>query len=146
VLGRHDELALRRPAVQARYEALVLGVRVRRRVGLGQGIESGAYRKPLPDEHRRRLAERLVEVEGFERYLRRAFLGQKQFSIEGLDALIPMLDETLELWQKTIDEKLRTLDELYQILRQDQTNLWMIILEVSIVALFVLDIVKSVFN
>lgn len=51
----------------------------------------------------------------------------------------------LQDWQKTIDEKLRTLDELYQILRQDQTNLWMIILEASIVALFILDIVKSVF-
>jgi 2-oxoglutarate dehydrogenase E1 component len=67
------------------------------RVWLRQAIESGAYRKPLPDEQRRRLAERLVEVEGFERYLRRAFLGQKQFSIEGLDVLVPMLDETLEL-------------------------------------------------
>ena len=32
-----------------------------------------------------------------ERYLRRAFLGQKQFSLEGLDVLIPMLDESLEL-------------------------------------------------
>ena len=32
-----------------------------------------------------------------ERYLRRSFLGQKQFSLEGLDVLIPMLDESLEL-------------------------------------------------
>ena len=31
-----------------------------------------------------------------ERYLRRAFLGQKQFSLEGLDVLIPMLDQSLE--------------------------------------------------
>ena len=36
-------------------------------------------------------------VEAFERYLRRAFLGQKQFSIEGLDVLVPMLDAALEL-------------------------------------------------
>jgi hypothetical protein len=49
----------------------------------------------------------------------------------------------LQEWQKSIEEKLRTLDDLYQILRQDQTNLWMIILEASIVGLFVLDIVKS---
>ena len=40
---------------------------------------------------------RLSEVEGFERYLRRAFLGQKQFSIEGLDVMVPMLDEAIEL-------------------------------------------------
>ena len=44
-----------------------------------------------------RLLERLSQVEAFETYLRRAFLGQKQFSIEGLDALVPMLDEAVEL-------------------------------------------------
>src|SRR5439155_16650561 len=43
------------------------------------------------------LLERLTQVEGFEHYLRRAFLGQKQFSIEGLDVLVPMLDEAVEL-------------------------------------------------
>ncbi len=32
-----------------------------------------------------------------ELYLRRAFLGQKQFSIEGLDVMVPMLDESIEL-------------------------------------------------
>ena len=32
-----------------------------------------------------------------ERFLRKRFLGQKQFSVEGLDVMIPMLDETLEL-------------------------------------------------
>ncbi|HRK29663.1 MAG TPA: hypothetical protein PLD59_01190 [Tepidisphaeraceae bacterium] len=51
----------------------------------------------------------------------------------------------LQEWQKSIDEKLRTLDDLYQIMRQDQMNMWMLILEASIVALFILDIVKSIF-
>ena len=46
---------------------------------------------------RRVLLRRLTEVEGMERYLRRAFLGQKQFSIEGLDVMVPMLDEAIEL-------------------------------------------------
>src|SRR5437868_9267171 len=32
-----------------------------------------------------------------EQYLRRAFLGQKQFSIEGLDVMVPMIDESIEL-------------------------------------------------
>jgi hypothetical protein len=36
-------------------------------------------------------------VEAFEQYLRRVFLGQKQFSIEGLDVMVPMLDEAIEL-------------------------------------------------
>ena len=46
---------------------------------------------------RRRLLERLSEVEALENYLHKAFLGKKQFSIEGLDAVVPMLDETIEL-------------------------------------------------
>src|SRR5437773_5098054 len=49
------------------------------RVWLRQAIESGRYRRPLSTEERRRLLERLTQVEGFEHYLRRAFLGQKQF-------------------------------------------------------------------
>ena len=67
------------------------------RVWLRQVIESGTYRQPLPEEEKRQLLERMTEVEGFERYLHRAFLGQKQFSIEGLDSLVPMLDEAIEL-------------------------------------------------
>jgi 2-oxoglutarate dehydrogenase E1 component len=67
------------------------------RVWLRQAIESGMYREPLPPEDQRRLLARLSEVEGLERYLRRAFLGQKQFSIEGLDVMVPMLDLALEL-------------------------------------------------
>ena len=67
------------------------------RVWLRQAIESGRYRQPLSDEERIRLLGRLSEVEGMEHYLRRAFLGQKQFSVEGLDVMIPMLDEAIEL-------------------------------------------------
>jgi 2-oxoglutarate dehydrogenase E1 component len=67
------------------------------RVWLRAAIESGRYRHPLEREEKRHLLERLTEVEGFERYLRRAFLGQKQFSIEGLDVMVPMLDEAIEL-------------------------------------------------
>jgi len=67
------------------------------RVWLRQAIESGRYRTPLSEDEKRRLLTRLSEVEGMERYLRRAFLGQKQFSIEGLDVMVPMLDEAIEL-------------------------------------------------
>jgi 2-oxoglutarate dehydrogenase E1 component len=67
------------------------------RVWLRQAIESGTYRQPLSDDEKRRLLERLTEVEVLERYLQRAFLGQKQFSIEGLDVLVPMLDEAIQL-------------------------------------------------
>ena len=69
----------------------------KRRVWLRQQIESGEHRQPLDDEHKRRLLKRLSEVEALETYLHKAFLGKKQFSIEGLDALLPMLDEAIEL-------------------------------------------------
>jgi 2-oxoglutarate dehydrogenase E1 component len=67
------------------------------RVWLRQAIESGRYRQPLAPEEKKALFRRLCEVEGMERFLRKRFLGQKQFSVEGLDVMIPMLDETIEL-------------------------------------------------
>src|SRR5204863_3550243 len=67
------------------------------RVWLRQAIESGRYRRPLDPERKVALLARLSRVEGMEHYLRRAFLGQKQFSIEGLDVLVPMLDESIAL-------------------------------------------------
>jgi hypothetical protein len=44
-------------------------------------------------------------------------------------------------WHRTIVGKLRTLDDLYEILKHDQTNRWMIILEITIVLLFIIDLV-----
>ncbi len=44
-------------------------------------------------------------------------------------------------WHRTIDEKLKTLDELYQLLKHEQNNRWMLILEVTIVLLFIIDLV-----
>jgi hypothetical protein len=44
-------------------------------------------------------------------------------------------------WHRTIDDKLKTLDDLYQILNQDRNNRWMLILEITIVLLFVIDLV-----
>jgi 2-oxoglutarate dehydrogenase E1 component len=67
------------------------------RVWLRQAIESGRYRQPLSTDEKKLLFRRLCEVEGMERFLRKRFLGQKQFSLEGLDVMIPMLDETIEL-------------------------------------------------
>src|SRR5436309_2297731 len=67
------------------------------RVWLRQVIESGQHRMPLSAEQKKKLLSRLMAVEGLERFLHRAYLGQKRFSIEGLDALVPMLDQTIEL-------------------------------------------------
>jgi hypothetical protein len=47
-------------------------------------------------------------------------------------------------WHRTIDGKLKTLDDLYQLLKHDQTNRMMIWLEVTIVLLFIIDLVVLV--
>jgi len=44
-------------------------------------------------------------------------------------------------WHGSIDEKLKALDDLYQLLQQDRTNRAMLILEATIVLLFILDLV-----
>jgi multifunctional 2-oxoglutarate metabolism enzyme len=67
------------------------------RVWLRNRIESGKYRRTLAPEEKKRVLSRLTDAEALEVYIHRAFLGSKSFSIEGLDALIPMLDETFGL-------------------------------------------------
>ena len=64
---------------------------------LREKIESGRFRQPLSPERKLQLLQRLTKVDAMERYLRRAFLGQKTFSIEGLDSMIVMLEEVLQL-------------------------------------------------
>jgi hypothetical protein len=44
-------------------------------------------------------------------------------------------------WHRSIDEKLKTLDNLYAMLAHDQNNRVMLVLEVTIVLLFVIDLV-----
>ncbi len=43
----------------------------------------------------RKLLQRLTQVEAFERYLHQTYPGQKRFSLEGIDVLVPMLDEII---------------------------------------------------
>jgi multifunctional 2-oxoglutarate metabolism enzyme len=67
------------------------------RTWLREMVETGAHRQPLEDDEKRRLLDRLIDVFEFERFLEKAYLGQKIFSIEGLDAVVPMLDEAVTL-------------------------------------------------
>ena len=69
----------------------------RQRMWLREKIESGEFRRPLTQAESRRLLRRLTMVDSLERFLHRAYLGQKQFSIEGLDMTVPMLDELIRL-------------------------------------------------
>jgi 2-oxoglutarate decarboxylase len=69
----------------------------RQRTWLRQKIESGAFRVPLTPDEQKALLKRLIEVDALERFMHKAYLGQKQFSIEGLDMTVPMLDEAIQL-------------------------------------------------
>jgi 2-oxoglutarate dehydrogenase E1 component len=61
----------------------------RQRTWLRERIESGAFRSPLTNDEAKALLKRLVEVDAFERFMHKAYLGQKQFSVEGLDMTVP---------------------------------------------------------
>ncbi len=43
-------------------------------------------------------------------------------------------------WHRIIDNKLKTLGDLYQLLQHERNNFWMVVLEATIVLLFVLDL------
>ena len=59
-------------------------------------IEERRVTASLSPEEKRRVLQRLTEVDGFERFLGLAFVNVKRFSIEGVDALVPMIDEAIE--------------------------------------------------
>lgn len=59
-------------------------------------IESEKFEMKLTDEKKKQLLERLVHVEGFESFLQKTFMGQKRFSIEGLEMMIPILDQIVK--------------------------------------------------
>ncbi len=58
-------------------------------------IERGEHRAPLSHERKLQVLNRLTKAETMERYFRKNFLSQKTFSIEGLDVMVPMLEEML---------------------------------------------------
>ena len=60
-----------------------------------RAFRDGILTRPLTGEEKRQVLRRLNEVDGLERFLGRAYQGYKRFSIEGTDALVPMLDELI---------------------------------------------------
>lgn len=51
---------------------------------------------PLPVEIKKELLQKLIEAEQFEQFLHKKYLGQKRFSLEGCETVIPMLDQLVE--------------------------------------------------
>ena len=58
-------------------------------------LESAAGDYARTPQQKARILERLTAAEGLERYLHTKYVGQKRFSLEGGDSLIPMLDGML---------------------------------------------------
>ncbi|HUE86660.1 MAG TPA: 2-oxoglutarate dehydrogenase E1 component [Vicinamibacterales bacterium] len=65
------------------------------RVWLRQAVETCQFRPPRDPINAADLLDRITQVEAFERFLHRTFPGKTRFSIEGLDMMIPILDEII---------------------------------------------------
>ncbi len=63
---------------------------------LQERMEPQANNWPLDDTTRRRILLRLLQAEGFEKFLHTRFVGQKRFSLEGGESAMVVLDECLE--------------------------------------------------
>jgi 2-oxoglutarate dehydrogenase E1 component len=59
-------------------------------------LEACRARPNLDAQTKLRVMERLVAAEGLERYLNTKYVGQKRFSLEGGESMIPLLDELIQ--------------------------------------------------
>ena len=59
-------------------------------------LESPQHRAGLAPEKKRWLLKLLTAAETMEKYLHRRYVGQKRFSLEGGESLIPLLDELVQ--------------------------------------------------
>ncbi len=68
---------------------------VEQRQWLYKRLEEAGGNYNLSADTQRRTLERLTAAEGLERYLHTKYVGQKRFSLEGGDSLIPMMDTVI---------------------------------------------------
>ena len=59
-------------------------------------VESGIHARPINERDQVRLLHRLTEVESLEQFIHKSYVGQKRFSIEGTDMMVPIMDLALE--------------------------------------------------
>ena len=65
------------------------------RFWLRESVESGRFAKRMVGEDAKRLLGRLTRVDAFEKFVHKTFLGQKRFSVEGNDMVVPMLNRII---------------------------------------------------
>ena len=69
---------------------------VRGREWLEARQERPEFQTPLQPDEERRVLERLTQAAVFEEFIQRKYIGSKSFSLEGSEALIPLLDAAVE--------------------------------------------------
>jgi 2-oxoglutarate dehydrogenase E1 component len=101
-LGGPARLTLR--ALEARLQATYAGSigaefmhipDVKQRQWVHEQLERAGGDYGLSADDKKRVLEKLVQADGLERYLHTRYVGQKRFSLEGGDSLIPLLDELI---------------------------------------------------
>lgn len=65
---------------------------IEKREWLQQRLEKPAGEFGFSDDAKKQMLKKLTQAEGMERYLHTKYVGQKRFSLEGGDALIPQMD------------------------------------------------------
>src|SRR5258707_2344891 len=73
--------------IQSKEEKIWIRERIRR-----QFVDP----EPIPSEVKKQLLWKLISAEQFERFLHTKYLGQKRFSLEGCETIIPLLDQLIE--------------------------------------------------
>jgi 2-oxoglutarate dehydrogenase E1 component len=62
------------------------------RFWLRDAVESDPFEGVLQEVRAKRLLKRLTQVDTLEKFIHRTFMGQKRFSVEGVDMVVPMLN------------------------------------------------------
>ena len=73
--------------IQSKEEKLWLREQIRREF---------VHPEPIDAEIKKRILWKLISAEQFERFLNTKYMGQKRFSIEGCETIIPLLDQLIE--------------------------------------------------
>jgi 2-oxoglutarate dehydrogenase E1 component len=76
------------------------------RLWLQDEFQAGRVRHRFSAEEKRNILWQLTSAEGLERYLHTKYVGQRRFSLEGADALIPLLDDIIQRCGATRIEEL----------------------------------------
>src|SRR5690606_8476273 len=93
----HDILALLRKIYCGKLAAEFAHIsRARERLWLRERFENCRVHWQISAQEQRAILRSLTRAEGIERYLNTKYVGQKRFSLEGGETLIPMLDDLIQ--------------------------------------------------